>query len=71
MAEPVGQQLPSQFYADRGPGIVVGVVILGILATSAVFLRVIFRHLKSLKLGPDDWLIIFSLVRGAAVFLTY
>lgn len=63
MAGPGSQRLPPQFYADRGPGIVVGVVVLGVLAAISVFLRIISRQLKGLTLGSDDWLIILSLVR--------
>ncbi|KAI4289045.1 MAG: hypothetical protein L6R35_001694 [Caloplaca aegaea] len=47
---------------SRGPEITVSLVILIILATIAVVLRFLARHITRTSYGLDDWLMLFALV---------
>ena len=47
---------------DKGPGIIVGNIIVAVLATVAVGLRILSRHMQRLSLEADDFLIFAALV---------
>ena len=47
---------------DHGPGIIIGNIIVAVLATIAVGLRILSRHMQRLSLEADDYLIFAALV---------
>ncbi|KAI4180657.1 MAG: hypothetical protein LQ348_005166 [Seirophora lacunosa] len=54
--------IPNAFDpGDKGPGIIAGNVIVAVLATIAVGLRVLSRHMQRLSLEADDYLIFVAL----------
>ncbi|KAL9051676.1 MAG: hypothetical protein Q9206_004612 [Seirophora lacunosa] len=59
--------IPNAFDpGDKGPGIIAGNVIVAVLATIAVGLRVLSRHMQRLSLEADDYLIFVALVSTKA-----
>lgn len=60
------QQRSSQDISDRGPELRDTTTALLILASVFVVLRFIARAKRGLSYGPDDWMIVVSLVRAYA-----
>lgn len=57
---------PEVLRQNRGPNIVAGSSVCFTLATIALIARFYVRRMKSVALGPDDWLVMAAWVRAVA-----
>ncbi len=56
-------QFDQDLTANRGPRLLVTIIVLGVITNVAVILRLWSRRALRIPLGPDDYTILLSLVR--------
>ena len=62
---------PAQLADNQGPGIIAANLTVVIIATIAVFVRLLVRRSQKAGLGPDDYVVVAALVPFSSILLQW